>query len=77
MDNVIQWFRHEPQKGDVTEDGIVDILDVVVVVNIILGLEIPTETQLWAADYTDNGDVDILDVVNIVNAILGLPTSVK
>ncbi|UCE17100.1 MAG: hypothetical protein JSV84_09330 [Gemmatimonadota bacterium] len=77
MDHVVRWFRHEPQKGDVNEDGTVNILDVVVAVNIILGLVEPTEGQYWAADYTENGEVDILDVVNIVNAILGSPTSVK
>ncbi|UCE18440.1 MAG: dockerin type I repeat-containing protein, partial [Gemmatimonadota bacterium] len=71
MDNIIAWFRYEPHKGDVNEDGNVDILDVVEAVNIILGLVEPTTAQFWAADVTQDGSIDILDVVNIVNVILG------
>ncbi|MFQ6092663.1 MAG: LamG-like jellyroll fold domain-containing protein [bacterium] len=59
------------QKGDVNSDGQVSILDVVLVINIILGTYEPTSDQLWAADMNDDGSVDILDVVEIVNEILG------
>jgi len=75
MANVIQWFRHVPQKGDVNEDGVVNVLDVVAAVNIILGVGDPTPSQFWSADYTDDGTVNVLDVVNLVNAILGSPVS--
>ncbi|UCE19823.1 MAG: hypothetical protein JSV84_05645 [Gemmatimonadota bacterium] len=77
MDNIVAWFRYEPHKGDVNEDGNVDILDVVEVVNIIIGLVEPTTAQFWAADVTQDGSIDILDVVNIVNVILGPTVSVR
>ncbi|NQU66336.1 MAG: hypothetical protein HQ510_00200 [Candidatus Marinimicrobia bacterium] len=61
--------------GDVNNDGEVNILDVITVVNIILGInDTPTEYQLWAADINSDGAVDILDTVIIVNVILGLVT---
>ena len=59
-------------QGDVDNDGNLNILDVVLVVNIVLGVhENPTEYELWAADMNQDGNIDILDVVFLVNTILG------
>lgn len=57
-------------KGDVNEDGNVDISDVVATVNYILGTT-PAVFNLSAADVNDDNGVDISDVVGIVNMILG------
>ncbi|UCE18766.1 MAG: DUF362 domain-containing protein [Gemmatimonadota bacterium] len=74
LQNIIRWFDYVPTQGDVTQDGGVDILDVLATVNIILGLMQPTPTQSWAADCTADGLVNIIDVVGIVNVVLGLGT---
>ena len=59
-------------EGDVNNDGVVNILDVIQTVNIILGANpIPTEYELWTADMNQDGNIDILDIVLIVNTILG------
>lgn len=58
------------KKGDVNGDGTIDVVDVVMCVNIILGLYEPTPDQIWRADYNEDGEVDVLDVVLIVNVIL-------
>ena len=73
MGNIMDYLRLEftPQVGDVNEDGNVDILDVVWIVNIILGTHDPTTGQSWAADVTGDGGVDIVDAVVLVNIILG------
>ena len=57
-------------NGDINFDGIVDILDIVSIVNYIMGTLEPTQAQLIAADYNFDGIVDILDIVQIVNLIL-------
>ena len=58
--------------GDVNNDDVVNILDVIQTVNIILGANpTPTEYELWAADMNQDGNIDILDIVLIVNTILG------
>ena len=54
--------------GDVTGDGIVNILDLVQVVNLIL--EISTPAYECAADFTGDGTVNILDLVQIANYVL-------
>ena len=58
-------------NGDVTLDDVVNILDVVNLVQAILGLEELTDNQVCNADINVDGIVNILDVVGIVQAILG------
>ena len=53
--------------GDLNNDGIVNILDIVILVEHILS---PAAVELEGADINDDGDVNILDVVQLVNIIL-------
>ena len=57
---------------DLNLDGSVNIVDVIGVVNIIIGLSSPTETQLCSADINADGTVNIVDVIAIVNTIINL-----
>ena len=60
------------ELGDATGDGISDILDIVTIVNHILGTSIITdEATFCGADITADSVVDILDIVTVVNNILG------
>ena len=45
-------------------------MDVVLIVNIILGTLEPTQTQFLSADMNLDNVINILDVVQIVNIIL-------
>ena len=54
--------------GDVTGDGILNILDIVQVANYILGTSTPD--YACAADMNADGNVNILDIVQLANAIL-------
>ena len=55
------------KRGDLNEDGIVDGLDLVIMVNMIL----EQRAKTTAADLDENGDVDGVDYVKLVNIILG------
>ncbi len=57
-------------KGDVNNDGDVNVLDVVKTVNIVLGKIQPSSDEFYAADANSDGYVNVLDVVNIVNIVL-------
>ena len=56
--------------GDLTGDGILNVLDVVALVNIVLGVLDPTSQQEISADLNADSTINILDVVQLVNMIL-------
>ncbi len=57
--------------GDISLDGIVNILDVVALVQLILGGGEPTADDLCGGDINADGVLSILDVVAIIQTILG------
>ena len=61
--------------GDVTLDELVNVQDIVVIINFILGFTNPNDQQFVNGDMDENGILNILDVIRIVNQILGLARS--
>ena len=57
-------------SGDVTQDGLVNVLDVVLLVNWILSGTSLTDLETSIADMTNDGLVNVLDIVALVNTIL-------
>ena len=66
----LSLYSNDYQFGDVTMDGIIDILDIVRVIAIIMDNWIPTETEFTLADMNNDGVIDILDAVQIVQIII-------
>ena len=58
------------QPGDVNMDDTINILDIVITVNEILGTTELTATQIQLADLNADGNINILDIVLIVNLVL-------
>ena len=56
--------------GDLNEDSLIDVLDIVIVINIIIGNEIPNTNQLISGDINTDNTIDVLDIVQLVNSIL-------
>ena len=56
--------------GDVNDDGEINVLDVVVIVNIILEDGPISDDIAFRADLNADGDINVLDIVLIVNIIL-------
>jgi hypothetical protein len=57
-------------EGDINLDGLVNILDIILMVNIILGYYEANELELWLADVNLDGSINILDIIAIANIIL-------
>ena len=57
--------------GDLNDDSIVNIQDIIFLINFIIGGWEPTEIQMLAADLNSDNTLDILDIVQLVNIILG------
>ena len=60
--------------GDVYADGELNISDLVMGLQIILGNTIPTYEQTYALDYNQDGSNDVLDIVSMVDFILNTQT---
>ena len=52
-------------------DDLINVLDIVSVVNYVLGLGDLTDYQSQLADMNSDGTVNILDIISIVNLIIG------
>jgi len=56
-------------QGDVNSDGSINIQDIVIILNYIFGVEIPTDAQFDLSDMNNDGILNILDVILIVEQI--------
>ena len=65
------YFNSEVQIGDINEDGLLNILDVVLVIGFIIGNNDFSEDQISSSDINTDGTINVLDVVLLVNAVLG------
>jgi choice-of-anchor B domain-containing protein len=66
----MEWSDCSITQGDVNYDGNLNILDIVKVVNYILGTLEFTDMQFDLADMNQNDEIEILDLVILANAIL-------
>ena len=72
LDNVyVPGYEGMPyQKGDVDMNGVVDSIDVVLIIRFTLGIVPLNETQQYLADMDDNGVVDNIDAVLALRCVL-------
>ena len=68
-----QKIYEEPnyEKGDVNKDNIINILDVVLLVNYVLGEQELDQEQQDLGDLNGDGGINILDIVALVDRIIG------
>ena len=57
-------------NGDTNQDGVLNVIDLVIIVQYILGNQTFSEYQICIADRNQDGNVDVLDLVILVNDIL-------
>ena len=62
--------NNQDMIGDINADDAVNILDVVIIVNFILGSQTPTDVEFTASDLNSDGNLNVLDIVQLVNIIL-------
>jgi hypothetical protein len=56
--------------GDINQDESINVLDIVVLINFILGNEAPTTNEFSISDLNQDGVLNVLDIVQLVNIIL-------
>jgi len=67
----LEIIGYESSLGNLNLDSEINILDVVILVNIVLGDIIPSQTQLESGDINQDSEIDVLDIVGLVNMVLG------
>ena len=56
--------------GDVTQDGVVDVLDIVLLINIIMGQYTPSSLDLLLSDLNEDDTINVQDCILLINIIL-------
>jgi len=64
------YFSDSLLSGDLNLDTLLNVLDLVVAINIIIGNSEATSSQLLAGDLNNDNNFDVLDIVILVNLIL-------
>ena len=71
-DNCESESECDSAQGDLNQDGIINVLDVVAIVNFVLEVLLPNDCQYILADIILDGIINVLDVVWLVNCVLGI-----
>ena len=56
--------------GDINDDGVINVQDIILLINHILGENLLYESQLENADVNEDSIINILDIVFVINIIL-------
>ena len=56
--------------GDINQDSIINVLDIISLINFVLGLNTPTSNEMILADLNEDSIINVLDIVSLVNLIL-------
>ena len=56
--------------GDVNNDGTIDVLDIILVVNFIMDTSNPNNQEIWCSDLNGDTNINIQDIILLINIIL-------
>ena len=59
-------------QGDINQDSIINILDIVLLINFILSTETPSDSEFLSSDMNLDGIINILDIILIIDIILNI-----
>ena len=62
-------FSYLNTNGDVNNDGLLNIQDIVIIINFILNIQDPSDQEFEIADMNSDGILNILDIILIIDEI--------
>ncbi|NOZ07901.1 MAG: hypothetical protein GXO91_03360 [FCB group bacterium] len=66
----VMSYNQVALPGDLDDNGVINVVDIVIMIDFILGLETPTPAEITIADLNYDGVINILDVIAVLNYIL-------
>ena len=64
------WLYEQVFLGDMNQDGSIDVLDVVGIINFILGVSSPSPIEFMSSDLNQDGIINIQDIIQIITIIV-------
>ena len=65
------YFYDEPIMGDLNTDGIVNVIDIILIVNYVIENENFSNEEINIADINLDGIVNVIDIIIFITLILG------
>ena len=62
-------FSYLNINGDVNDDGLLNIQDIVIIINFILDIQDPSDQEFEIADMNSDGTLNVLDIILIIDEI--------
>ena len=70
IDYVRVYQLSDQLQGDANQDGVLDVLDIVLIISYILGNVEFSDSQKSISDINLDGEVNVMDVVVLVSSII-------
>jgi len=67
---IVNVFFQSEYHGDVNNDGLINVADILCIVNFIIDREMPDSSEFNLADWNEDEELNIADIVGIVRYIL-------
>ena len=64
------YLSEELIPGDLNQDEVIDVLDIIIVINFIMQISEPTISQEWIADINSDNSINIQDIILLIQIIL-------
>ena len=64
------FIGNELILGDINQDSVIDVLDIIILINIILNNYEANNQELWSGDINNDNVINIQDVILIIQIIL-------
>ena len=64
------FYEEDFIVGDINFDGLVNVIDIVIMINIAIGEYEPSNIEFATSDVNEDGSINVLDIVELVNIIL-------
>ena len=65
-----ELINNDILEGDINSDQSINILYILFIINFILEIQVPSETQFISSDLNNDSLINILDIIQLVNIIL-------